>query len=199
MALETGIGGGSVSLNTNGTELAFWTGTAAVSKAEDLLQNIRTLLNKVNLKDFRLGLIIVSEDPGSTTGIKIGAATAKGLARAFNCPVLKVNGGQKVLDSLPSDFKSPAGLILPVGKNRIFIRRFVTDSISRKNKFTDSPVIISTEQFEKEYVAEEFGINVVHRELYEQKISLYNAETIVLEPNIADRLINPNASDNEES
>lgn len=86
LALETGLGGGSISLFKCGKEIDFWRGEAATaSKAENLLIRISALLVRNNLGAKDIEAIFVSEGPGSFTGLRVGAATAKGLQKSLDC------------------------------------------------------------------------------------------------------------------
>jgi hypothetical protein len=44
LAIESAISGGSISLQRDGVEIGGWVGESAVSKAEDLLANIDSLM-----------------------------------------------------------------------------------------------------------------------------------------------------------
>lgn len=64
--------------------------SAAMSQSERLIPAIEQLLNLNGLRKKELELIAVSKGPGSFTGLRIGTATAKGLARALNIPLVGV-------------------------------------------------------------------------------------------------------------
>ena len=49
LAIESAICGGSLSLIVDGAEVANWIGSSNVSKAEDLLLNIDTMLTRANI------------------------------------------------------------------------------------------------------------------------------------------------------
>jgi len=79
LAIESAISGGSISLQRDGGEIGGWVGESAVSKAEDLLANIDSLMATHGISRNDLDLVAVSAGPGSFTGIRIGIATALGL------------------------------------------------------------------------------------------------------------------------
>lgn len=90
LAIETALGGGSFSIFEDGRELDFFCNSNLRSTAEDLLLIIENLLLKNGLGKQDIGKIIYSGGPGSQTGIRIGAATAKALALAVNCKCSEV-------------------------------------------------------------------------------------------------------------
>ena len=150
VALETGIEGGSISIFNGSEQIASWIGNREISKAEDLLENISGLLAKHQLRQNRIAVIAVSNDIGSATGLKIGLATAKGLARAFNSRLLEIS----LYDSIISDI----GLInsknsfnnmlaLPFGKNSIY-RRIITHE-NPSEVFTADKIVKSETFFQK--------------------------------------------------
>lgn len=113
LALETGIDGGSVAILKDKKLLCFSEGTGSVSRSEDLLLLLEGLLEKNGLKKESIGLIAVSDSPGSATGIRIGLATAFGLgdslaAKVVKCSILEaqtiVSGaGNQVVSALYSE------------------------------------------------------------------------------------------------
>lgn len=86
---------------------------------DDLLR-----LNRIDKRD--LGLIAVGSGPGSFTGIRIGIATAKGLARAIGCPLI----GVPTLDALAHGALPAQIPIMPVidaRKSEIFCALYSPD------------------------------------------------------------------------
>jgi len=89
LGIDTATATGSVGLSDGSLsgELSF---SARMGQSERLVQAIDRLLelNRVEVED--LELIAVSAGPGSFTGLRIGMATAKGLAQALKIPLLGV-------------------------------------------------------------------------------------------------------------
>ena len=65
-----------------------------LTHSETLLPMIRNMLDIAALDLHKIDAIAVSAGPGSFTGLRIGAATAKGLALALNIPVISVSSLQ---------------------------------------------------------------------------------------------------------
>ncbi len=98
LGLETGLDGGSVSILRNGKQIDFAVGEGNVSKSEDLLLLIESLLKKNGINKREIGLIAVSTSPGSLTGIRIGLALAKGLGDSLSADVRRCS----ILEALAS-------------------------------------------------------------------------------------------------
>ena len=90
LALETGIDGGSVTVLDGKKMHCSAEGKASVSKAEDLLLLIEDLLKENGLNKREIEIIAVSDSPGSLTGLRIGLATARGLANSFGAKICKI-------------------------------------------------------------------------------------------------------------
>jgi len=91
LAIDTSCDNAGVALLKDGA------GVCAVNQADrrthslKLLPEIQTLLAEAGLTVNDLDLIAVTRGPGSFTGLRIGAATAKTLAYAANIPVVGVD------------------------------------------------------------------------------------------------------------
>jgi tRNA threonylcarbamoyladenosine biosynthesis protein TsaB len=91
LAVETALHPGSVSILRDFEEIDFWVGSAEISRSEDLLPIISDLLKKNRIHQKQIDLIGVSIGPGSFTGVRVGLATAKGLALGIGCECIGVS------------------------------------------------------------------------------------------------------------
>ncbi|MBB6217605.1 tRNA threonylcarbamoyladenosine biosynthesis protein TsaB [Anaerosolibacter carboniphilus] len=78
--------------------------------SQKLMPMVDDLLKSCELTMEDIDLIAVAEGPGSFTGLRIGVATAKGLAHAMNIPV----AGISTLDALAFNLPFCEGLICPL-------------------------------------------------------------------------------------
>ena len=96
--LETATKVCSVSLAENGVELATREiCTEQFSHAENLNLFIEAVMQLTGKKLTDLDAVAVSEGPGSYTGLRIGASTAKGLCYALDKPMIAVNSLRALL------------------------------------------------------------------------------------------------------
>ena len=83
--METSVKGGSISIFRDSKLIDFYIGDKTVSGSEDLLPKISELLTKNKIPKSEIDVIVVSNGPGSFTGIRIGIATAFALQKSLNC------------------------------------------------------------------------------------------------------------------
>jgi tRNA threonylcarbamoyl adenosine modification protein YeaZ len=111
------------SLDGRADGLTTW--AAGYRHGETLLPTIGRFLGEQNIRRSRLVAIVVGTGPGAFTGLRVGIATAKGLAHGLGLPIVGVSTAEALLDSLASD--EEAGLpvlLLPAGpSDRILVRR----------------------------------------------------------------------------
>jgi len=91
LALETALDGGSVSILKRGKQIDWAVGAGELSKSEDVLPLIENLLKKNGIDKREIGLIAVSDGPGSLTGLRIGLAIALGLGDSLSVKVYKMS------------------------------------------------------------------------------------------------------------
>jgi tRNA threonylcarbamoyladenosine biosynthesis protein TsaB len=93
-----------------GDEEAVFSANSGLRHGENLLTSINQLLSTLALEPKGLDLIVCALGPGSFTGLRIGLATAKGMALAAGCPL----AGAGSLDVFGARFAFFRGAVLPV-------------------------------------------------------------------------------------
>ena len=94
---------------------------------ETLLPTIGRFLGEQNLRRSRLVGIVVGTGPGAFTGLRVGIATAKGLAHGLGVPLVGVSTGEALIAAVhsadPSIEPGRIVLLLPAGpRDRLVVR-----------------------------------------------------------------------------
>lgn len=124
LAIESAISGGSLALARGGKIIAEWEGSEGDLRSEELLSRISEIMASAGVLIHDLAQIAVSNGPGSYTGIRVGIATAIGLAasRGISCR------GMSVMSSIarkPVDDRDRAvAVAVPVGRGNFCWRIF---------------------------------------------------------------------------
>lgn len=109
------------------------TWSAGYRHGETLLPSIARFLGEQNLRRSRLTGIVVGTGPGAFTGLRVGIATAKGLAHGLGLPIAGVSTAEAMLAAAAGDASAQADeagdgdgrpvLLLPAGPNdRVLVR-----------------------------------------------------------------------------
>ncbi len=122
IAIESAIGGGSISLFSENARIDGVVGATAVSRAEDLLPTLDQILIRNELHFADISQIVVSSGPGSFTGIRIGLSTAMGLAAASGIQLRRVSALKAI--ALEQTVTNEFAVVLPVGRDVACIQRF---------------------------------------------------------------------------
>ncbi|HLY13080.1 MAG TPA: tRNA (adenosine(37)-N6)-threonylcarbamoyltransferase complex dimerization subunit type 1 TsaB [Candidatus Limnocylindrales bacterium] len=90
---------------------------------EELLAAIDGLLTAAGLRPADLGGIVVGTGPGAFTGLRVGLATAKGLAHALGVPIIGVPTGLALMAGLSGGLAAgDRALLLPAGpRDRVLV------------------------------------------------------------------------------
>lgn len=91
--------------------------------SETLMPAIASLMDLAGIRAEKLDLVACSAGPGSFTALRIGMATAKGIAKGANCPLKAV----PTLALLASDRQNWPGIVMPVmdaRKKRVYAAAF---------------------------------------------------------------------------
>ena len=103
--------------------LSTW--TAGYRHGETLLPSIGRFLGEQNIRRSRLVGIVVGTGPGAFTGLRVGIATAKGLAHGLGIPLVGVSTGEALIEAFEEaeGRDAPTVLLLPAGPNdRLVVR-----------------------------------------------------------------------------
>jgi tRNA threonylcarbamoyl adenosine modification protein YeaZ len=93
---------------------------AGYRHGETLLPSIGRFLGEQNIRRSRLTGIVVGTGPGAFTGLRVGIATAKGIAHGLGIPLVGVSTGEALLAA--SGVAHPV-LLLPAGpSDRLVVR-----------------------------------------------------------------------------
>jgi tRNA threonylcarbamoyl adenosine modification protein YeaZ len=116
LAIDTATTRAVVVLGTPaGVVIETRTWTAGYRHGEELLARIEELLRDHELPATALGGLIVGTGPGAFTGLRVGIATAKGLAHALSLPIVGVPTGQALLAAAFRADPAAAVLLQPAG------------------------------------------------------------------------------------
>lgn len=108
LAIESATLVASVAVGADTMVMAEITSRVALTHSERLLPMIDQVLSLAEVELSNIDGIVVSAGPGSFTGLRIGLATAKGLAHAQGCQLYAVS----TLEALA--WQQPAGIIVPL-------------------------------------------------------------------------------------
>jgi tRNA threonylcarbamoyl adenosine modification protein YeaZ len=101
------------------------TWTAGYRHGETLLPSIGRFLGEQDIRRSRLDGIVVGTGPGAFTGLRVGIATAKGLAHGLGIPLVGVSTAEALIEAFETA-EGPGGptvLLLPAGPNdRLVVR-----------------------------------------------------------------------------
>lgn len=112
LVIDTATTRALIALGTpDGTPLEARSWVAGYRHGEELLAQIEGLLRDRELAPAALGGIVVGTGPGAFTGLRVGIATAKGLAHALQAPIVGVSTAEALLAAAPDGevLVQPAG------------------------------------------------------------------------------------------
>ena len=103
----------------DGTLIGATTWVAGRTHGERLLPAIGRLHGEANLRRSRIRGVIVGTGPGAFTGLRVGLATAKGIAHELDVPIVGVSTGEALIRAAsgPATPEERIVLLLPAGPN----------------------------------------------------------------------------------
>ena len=155
LALDTSATVASVAITDCETPLAEYTLNAKNTHSETLLPMVESALGALSLKVNDIDLFALSAGPGSFTGVRIGAATVKGLAFASGKPCVEVS----TLESLAQNLVFKEGLICPVmnaRRSQVYTALFRSNGKELERLMPDSALSIE----ELDAILTEYGEDI---------------------------------------
>ena len=141
LSLDTSATVATVAITNGSTPLASYTLNAKNTHSETLLPMIESMLSALSLKVSDVDIFALSAGPGSFTGVRIGAATLKGLAFGSNKPCIEVS----TLEALAQNLVFREGLICPVmnaRRSQVYTALFRSNGKSLTRIMPDSALSI---------------------------------------------------------
>jgi tRNA threonylcarbamoyl adenosine modification protein YeaZ len=88
---------------------------AGYRHGEELLSRVDEMLTTAEMTVTDLGGLVVGTGPGAFTGLRVGLATAKALARGLDIPIAGIATCEALLSGIPVAAGMQAVLLLPAG------------------------------------------------------------------------------------
>jgi tRNA threonylcarbamoyladenosine biosynthesis protein TsaB len=123
LAIDTATSQAVVALERSAAPPAVAVWPTGQRHGEELLAAIDGLLTAAGLRPADLGGIVVGTGPGAFTGLRVGLATAKGLAHAVGVPIIGVPTGLALMAGLSDGLAAGRrALLLPAGpRDRVLV------------------------------------------------------------------------------
>ena len=141
LSLDTSATVASVAIAEGSTPLAQYTLNAKNTHSETLLPMVESELKALSLTASDIDLFALSAGPGSFTGVRIGAATIKGLSFGSGKPCVEVS----TLEALAQNLVFKAGIICPVmnaRRSQVYTALFESDGKALTRLMPDSALSI---------------------------------------------------------
>lgn len=122
----------------HGTLVAERRWAAGYRHGEELLTRIDEMLKSEGVALAELAGVVVGTGPGAFTGLRVGLATAKALARELAIPIAGVATSEALLEAAALGVGARAVLLLPAGPSD---RVFVADGVATLVKGGEEPQV----------------------------------------------------------
>ncbi len=142
LALDSTAIAASVAVCEDELLLAEYTVQNGNTHSQTLLPMVETVLTQLNITPNEIDLFSISAGPGSFTGVRIGAATLKGLAFGRNAVCI----GVSTLEALAQNLTVCNGLICPVmnaRRKQVYTALFRCENGVLERLMPDSAIAIS--------------------------------------------------------
>ncbi|HWP62704.1 MAG TPA: tRNA (adenosine(37)-N6)-threonylcarbamoyltransferase complex dimerization subunit type 1 TsaB [Candidatus Binatia bacterium] len=119
---------------------------------ELLLPLVERLLEGAGRSKADIGGVVVGTGPGAFTGLRVGLATAAGIARALRCPLAGVPTSEAIIAAAAEDAGCPISdvvLLLPAGPNDRIVARAGRPAVllpaGREPELDDGAILVAVD------------------------------------------------------
>ena len=144
LGVDTTAGIAAVSLIKDEKIVCEYSVNSGNTHSRTLLPMIESVLKSAEKKISDIDLFALAAGPGSFTGVRIGAATVKGLAYADNIPCI----GVSVLEAMAEGLRDFKGIICPVinaRRSQVYCALFHADGESIPERLTADDTLMADE------------------------------------------------------
>lgn len=141
LAIDTSSLVATIAIINEENLLGEYTINTPMTHSQKLMPIIDELMSNLDMSMKDIDLIAVSRGPGSFTGIRIGVATAKGLAHPTNIPVIGISS----LEGLANNITYSKDLICPImdaRRNQVYTGVYKWEDYALKNVVEETPLTI---------------------------------------------------------
>lgn len=114
LTIETSTSACSAAITIDGRAVASMAKLQGANHASDLPYFIEDLLQKAKDCHWHLDAVALSQGPGSYTGLRIGASTAKGICYGLNIPLIPIDTLQVLCAAIPLPSIPENALLCPM-------------------------------------------------------------------------------------
>jgi tRNA threonylcarbamoyladenosine biosynthesis protein TsaB len=123
LSLDTASERGSIALLDDGVVTAELRLDSRETHSARLLAGIEYLLRTAGWKLGGVGLVVAGAGPGSFTGIRIGVATAQGLAQSLNVPLAGISGLDAMAHQLRG-LEGRVGVVMDAQRSQVYYAEY---------------------------------------------------------------------------
>ncbi len=123
LSIDTSTRYASVAISTEGRliEELIWRST--YNHSTELVPSIKTMLNRSNIDITHIKTIFVAKGPGGFSALRVGLATAKGLATSLDIPIISI--ATLDIEVHPYiELNLPTYAIIKAGRDRIYLGKY---------------------------------------------------------------------------
>ena len=123
LSIDTSTRYASVAISTEGRliEELIWRST--YNHSTELVPSIKTMLNRSNIDITHIKTIFVAKGPGGFSALRVGLATAKGLATSLDIPIISI--ATLDIEVQPYiELNLPTYAIIKAGRDRIYLGKY---------------------------------------------------------------------------